>query len=120
MAELKTNINDTYFAWSGDVSSTSGAYFRITGPTLLIEFAPQSLGCSTGGGVGAPGGTGGGAPSGGANNGQAATEATATTYENTFSLDLGSFSDISTQGGLCHVHTIYRDPTNAYGSAVTG
>lgn len=72
MAQLKAEINDTWFAWSGPVDGEQGknisAYYRIQGPHLVIEYAPQGLG-------------------GDASN---------------------------------HVHTMYRDPTNDYGRAVTG
>lgn len=67
MAELKAGLDDTYFAWSGPQTHEPGkngaAYYRIQGPKVIIEFAPQ-----------APGG------------------------------------DVT-----MHVHTVYRDPTNAYG-----
>ncbi len=54
---------ETYFAWSGPTTNGSAAYFRIQGPTLVIEYAPQ--------------------------------------------------------GGVDHIHTIYRDPTNDYGAKFT-
>jgi hypothetical protein len=60
MSELRANLPQTYFAWSGPTSNGSAAYFRIQGPTLVIEYAPQ--------------------------------------------------------GGVDHIHTIYRDPTNDYGA----
>jgi hypothetical protein len=60
MAEIKANLPDTYFAWSGPTTNGSAAYFRIQAPTLVIEYAPQ--------------------------------------------------------GGVDHIHTIYRDPTNDYGA----
>jgi len=60
MAELRANLPQTYFAWSGPTTPGSVAYFRIQGPTLVIEYAPQ--------------------------------------------------------GSVDHIHTIYRDPTNDYGS----
>jgi hypothetical protein len=60
MAELRANLPQTYFAWSGPTTPGSIAYFRIQGPTLVIEYAPQ--------------------------------------------------------GTVDHIHTIYRDPTNDYGS----
>ena len=60
MAELRANLPQTYFAWSGPTTAGSVAYFRIQGPTLVIEYAPQ--------------------------------------------------------GSVDHIHTIYRDPTNDYGS----
>jgi hypothetical protein len=69
MAEIEAGLNDTYFAWSGPTTPEPGrngaAYFRIQGPKVIIEFAPQEIGW-----------------------------------------DL-----------TMHVHTIYRDPTNAYGRA---
>jgi len=60
MAEIKSNLSQTYFAWSGPTSNGSAAYFRVQGPTIVIEYAPQ--------------------------------------------------------GGIDHIHTIYRDPTNDYGA----
>ncbi|MFY9938453.1 MAG: DUF3500 domain-containing protein [Silvibacterium sp.] len=48
MAELKADINETWFAWSGPTTVTPGknitAYYRIQGPHLVIEYAPQMLG----------------------------------------------------------------------------
>jgi hypothetical protein len=41
MAELKANLPQTWFAWSGPTTNGSAAYFRIQGPTLVIEYAPQ-------------------------------------------------------------------------------
>ena len=41
MAEVRGGLNDTYFAWSGPTTNGSAAYFRIQGPTLVIEYAPQ-------------------------------------------------------------------------------
>jgi len=41
MAEVKANLNETYFAWSGPTTKGSVMYYRIQGPTLLIEFSPQ-------------------------------------------------------------------------------
>ena len=64
MDEMKNNITETYFAWSGPTEKGSAAYFRIQGPTVIIEYAPQRLG---------------GEPT-------------------------------------KHIHTIYRDPTNDYGT----
>ena len=62
MAEIRRSVNDTYFAWSGPTTNGSAAYFRIQGPTLVIEYAPQ--------------------------------------------------------GGVDHIHTIYRDPSNDYGAKI--
>jgi hypothetical protein len=44
MEELKKNIAQTWFAWSGPTEKGSAAYFRIQGPTVIIEYAPQRLG----------------------------------------------------------------------------
>ncbi|MEO5912890.1 MAG: DUF3500 domain-containing protein [Luteolibacter sp.] len=64
MDEMKKNIGETWFAWSGPTEKGSAAYFRIQGPTVVIEYAPQRMG---------------GDPTN-------------------------------------HIHTIYRDPTNDYGT----
>ncbi len=47
MAEIRTNLPDTYFAWSGPTDNGSAAYFRIQGPTLVIEYAPQGTASTT-------------------------------------------------------------------------
>jgi uncharacterized protein DUF3500 len=39
--EIRSNLPQTYFAWSGPTTPGSAAYFRIQGPTLVIEYAPQ-------------------------------------------------------------------------------
>ncbi len=44
MEEMKKNIDETWFAWSGPVEKGGAAYFRIQGPTVIIEYAPQKLG----------------------------------------------------------------------------
>ena len=41
MAEIKANLADTWFAWSGATTNGSGSYYRIQGPTVLIEYSPQ-------------------------------------------------------------------------------
>lgn len=43
MSEIKANLADTWFAWSGPLEAGK-AYFRIQGPTVIIEYAPQRLG----------------------------------------------------------------------------
>jgi hypothetical protein len=67
MVEIKAGLEDTWFAWSGRTTVEPGkngaSYYRIQGPKLLIEYAPQP--------------------------------------------------------GEDHVHTIYRDPTDDYGRALT-
>ena len=62
MADIKAKLADTYFAWSGPTTNGSAAYYRVQGPTVVIEYAPQ--------------------------------------------------------GGISHIHTIIRDPTNDYGQKV--
>jgi hypothetical protein len=42
MADIRSNLASTHFAWSGPITREGGAYFRIQGPTVLIEYAPQS------------------------------------------------------------------------------
>ena len=44
MAEIKAGLDDTWFAWSGPTALGSASYFRIQGPTVVIEYAPQTLG----------------------------------------------------------------------------
>ena len=48
MAEIKAGLNDTWFAWSGPTTAAPGhnitAYYRVQGPNLVIEYAPQKLG----------------------------------------------------------------------------
>jgi hypothetical protein len=39
--ELEQSIDDTWFAWSGPTEQGAPAYFRIQGPAVHIEFAPQ-------------------------------------------------------------------------------
>jgi hypothetical protein len=44
MKEIESHLDDTWFAWSGPIAPGSAAYFRIQGPTVIIEYAPQNLG----------------------------------------------------------------------------
>jgi hypothetical protein len=41
MKEIQAGLSDTYFAWAGATTNGKGAYFRIHGPTVFIEYAPQ-------------------------------------------------------------------------------
>jgi hypothetical protein len=41
LAEIKGALPDTYFAWRGPTAKGSAVYFRVQGPTLVIEYAPQ-------------------------------------------------------------------------------
>jgi hypothetical protein len=38
MSELEANLDQTYFAWEGPTTNGEPVYYRITGPTLHIEF----------------------------------------------------------------------------------
>jgi hypothetical protein len=64
LAAIKDKLEDTHFVWYGPTTNGSAAYYRIQGPTLLIEYAPQ--------------------------------------------------------GGVSHIHTVIRDPSNDYGKELTG
>jgi hypothetical protein len=48
MAGIRAHLEETWFAWSGATTVDPGrnitAYYRIQGPTLVIEYAPQPLG----------------------------------------------------------------------------
>ena len=41
LKEIQAGLSETYFAWAGPTENGKGAYFRIQGPTVLIEYAPQ-------------------------------------------------------------------------------
>ena len=41
MKEIESGLADTYFAWAGATTNGKGAYFRIQGPAVHIEYAPQ-------------------------------------------------------------------------------
>ncbi len=41
MAEVKSGLDNTYFAWAGATTAGTNAYFRIQGPAVFIEYAPQ-------------------------------------------------------------------------------
>ena len=44
LAEIKANLSGTWFAWSGPTTNGMPAYYRIQGPAVVIEYAPQPLG----------------------------------------------------------------------------
>lgn len=48
MKEIREGLGETWFAWSGPTEGEAGknisAYYRIQGPKLVIEFAPQGGG----------------------------------------------------------------------------
>ena len=41
MAAIKEKVGETYFAWSGPTEKGKAAYFRVQGPGVIIEYAPQ-------------------------------------------------------------------------------
>ena len=43
LAEVREHMDETWFAWSGPLEAGKG-YFRVQGPTVVIEYAPQRLG----------------------------------------------------------------------------
>lgn len=43
MAVVEADLNDTYFGWWGPEGDLGAAYFRVTGPTLVMEYAPQDM-----------------------------------------------------------------------------
>jgi hypothetical protein len=43
MAEIRKDLDQTYFAWFGPTTDAGSAYFRVTGPTVLLEFSPQDV-----------------------------------------------------------------------------
>jgi Protein of unknown function (DUF3500) len=42
--QLQDSLGETYFAWAGPTTNGKGAYFRIHGPAVFIEYAPQGQG----------------------------------------------------------------------------
>jgi len=94
--EVKAGLEQRAFAWYRTTTAGQPAYFLFTGPTLVIEHAPQ--------GGGGPGGRpiGGAPPSGAAPGGAGGGDA-------------GAGAAI-TGATIDHIHGIYRDPTNEYGS----
>lgn len=54
LARIEADLDETFFAWSGPTEPGSAVYFRVTGPTVHIEFAHQGS-PPNGTGVQAPG-----------------------------------------------------------------
>ncbi|WP_161884362.1 DUF3500 domain-containing protein [Deinococcus alpinitundrae] len=44
LADIEKNLDQTYFAWYGPTTAGGNFYYRGTGPTVLIEYSPQSMG----------------------------------------------------------------------------
>lgn len=43
VAEIRSTLDNTYLAWYGSTTQGNPAYFRVTGPTLVIEYAPTGV-----------------------------------------------------------------------------
>jgi hypothetical protein len=41
MKEIQDGLDRTFFAWAGELENGKGAYFRIQGPAVFIEYAAQ-------------------------------------------------------------------------------
>jgi len=44
MTEVRREIGDTYFGWWGPEQPFGAAYYRVTGPHIVLEYSPQKLG----------------------------------------------------------------------------
>ena len=44
LAEVTDVLDQTYFVWYGPTEQGSASYFRVAGPTIVIEYSPQSMG----------------------------------------------------------------------------
>lgn len=44
MKAVSDELDQTYFGWWGPQGTLGAAYFRVTGPSLVIEYSPQDLG----------------------------------------------------------------------------
>jgi uncharacterized membrane protein YgcG len=127
MAEVQKNIDATWFAWSGKPDAGEKAYFRVQGPTVWIEYAPQNSGFGAGGGRGGGrGGSGGrGGGRGGSGGGQGfggqpqAQGPGGGDRGGAPRVGLGGqpnvTGQITAERDPNHVHTVYRDFTNDYG-----
>ena len=129
MSEVQKNIGLTYFAWSGTPDAGEKAYFRVQGPTVWIEYAPQNSGFGGGGRGGGRGGSGGGrgggrGGSGGPGQGfggppQGQGQGGGDRGGGAPRVGLGGqpnvTGQITAERDPNHVHTVYRDFTNDYG-----
>jgi hypothetical protein len=41
LAPIRKNLDQTWFAWYGPTADAGSAYFRVSAPTLVLEFSPQ-------------------------------------------------------------------------------
>ena len=43
-AEVEADFDETCLAWYGSTTQGEAAYFRVSGPTIVIEYSPQEMG----------------------------------------------------------------------------
>lgn len=43
MEQVRAGLDDTYFGWWGPTGIPGAAYFRVTAPALVMEYAPQAM-----------------------------------------------------------------------------
>ena len=41
LAEIEADLDETYFAWNGNAEGGGSVYYRIQGPTLVMELSSQ-------------------------------------------------------------------------------
>lgn len=44
MAAIEAGLPETSFAWFGPTGDPASAYWRVVGPTVILEFSPQEMG----------------------------------------------------------------------------
>ncbi len=49
LAEIESDLDETYFAWNGNLDGSGSIYYRIQGPQLIIEFSTQGRVAASGG-----------------------------------------------------------------------
>jgi Protein of unknown function (DUF3500) len=47
-ADVRSTLDQTYFAWYGPTTPGTGVYFRVSSPTLVIEYGAQGAGAGGG------------------------------------------------------------------------
>ncbi len=49
LAEIESDLDETYFAWNGNLDGSGSIYYRIQWPQLIIEFSTQGRVAASGG-----------------------------------------------------------------------
>ncbi|MBE3202520.1 MULTISPECIES: DUF3500 domain-containing protein [Parafrankia] len=130
MNEVQSVLDQTYLAWYGPTTKGSAAYFRFSGPNLVIEYSPQGgMAGVPGAGGGLPGGgtppsgapqNGGTPPSGAPQNGTGLPNGGTPPSGATQNGGAAGQSGGQTSGASTnHIHGVYRDPSNEYGAKYT-